>query len=83
MLKKRNRSRPAGSFEERLDKFAREARAVARRLPPGRERESLLKKARQTENVRDVSAMLSMHPLRPRGEVTYTSGDRPDDRGQV
>lgn len=59
MTKKRNRTRPMGSFEARLQKFADDARIAARLLPPGREREILLKKARQTENVMDVSALLT------------------------
>ena len=43
MSKKRNRSRPAGSFEDRLQKFADEARSAARRMPPGRERDILMR----------------------------------------
>ena len=58
MTKKRNRSRPAGSFEARLQKFADDARSAARRMPPGRERDILMKKAIQTENVMGVAAML-------------------------
>lgn len=58
MTKKRNRSRPAGSFEARLQKFADDARDAARRMPPGRERDILMKKAIQTENVMGVAAML-------------------------
>lgn len=69
MKKKRNRSRPSEPFEVRLRKFAREARAAARRLPLGRERDALMKKARQTENVLDVSAML-----------TVRRGDAADER---
>jgi hypothetical protein len=57
--KKRNRSRPLGSFEDRLQKFADDARIAARKMPPGRERETLMKKARQTENVMDVSDWLA------------------------
>jgi hypothetical protein len=59
LQRKRNRSRPADSFEVRLQNFARDARAAARQVPPGRERDALLKKARQTENVLEVSAMLA------------------------
>ena len=59
MQRKRNRSRPAETFEDRLQKFAREARAAARQMPAGRERDALLRKARQTENVLEVSAMLA------------------------
>lgn len=58
MTKKRNRSRPAGSFEARLLRFADQARSAARQMPPGRERDILMKKAVQTENVMDVAAML-------------------------
>ena len=58
MTKKRNRSRPVGSFEARLQKFADEARVAARQMPPGREREILMRKAIQTENVMGVAAML-------------------------
>ncbi|WP_225115820.1 hypothetical protein [Bradyrhizobium sp. BRP22] len=43
-----------------MQKFARDARAAARRLPLGRERDALMKKAKQTENVLDVSAMLTI-----------------------
>src|SRR5579871_407548 len=35
MIKKRNRKRPPLSFQERLSKFAQDARAAARILPPG------------------------------------------------
>ncbi|GIQ71567.1 hypothetical protein [Bradyrhizobium sp. RD5-C2] len=58
--KKRNRARPAGSFEDRLQKFAEDARLAARKLPPGRERETLMKKARQTEAVVKVSECLTL-----------------------
>jgi hypothetical protein len=59
MQKKRNRSRPAESFEVRLQNFARDARAAAREMAPGRERDALIKKARQTENVLEVNEMLT------------------------
>ena len=58
--KKRNRARPPGSFEDRLGKFAEGARIAARKLPPGREREALMKKARQTETVMEVSEWLTL-----------------------
>lgn len=58
--KKRNRARPAGSFEDRLQKFAEDARLAARKLPPGRQRETLMKKARQTEAVVEVSECLTL-----------------------
>jgi hypothetical protein len=60
MTKKRNRSRPAGSFESRLQKFADDARRAARAMHPGAERDSLLQKALQTERAMDVTAMLKL-----------------------
>ncbi|MGY4157044.1 hypothetical protein ACVINW_002886 [Bradyrhizobium sp. USDA 4461] len=57
---KRNRSRPPGSFEDRLQKFAEDSRIAARKLPPGREREALMKKVRQTEATMEVSDSLTL-----------------------
>jgi hypothetical protein len=74
MKKKRNRSRPTESFEVRLQKFARDARAAARRLPLGRERDALMKKARQTENVLDVSAMLTIRHAGTADERRHQGG---------
>lgn len=62
--KKRNRSRPAQSFEARLQKFAQDARTAARRLPPGGERDALLKKAEQTENAMDINGSLALRTSR-------------------
>ncbi|WP_426437703.1 hypothetical protein [Bradyrhizobium genosp. P] len=75
--KRRNRSRPAGSFEERLQKFAEDARSAARKMPPGREREALMKKAKQTEAVIEIGEMLT---LRAPGDAHRESCD---DRGEV
>ncbi|MBR0894268.1 hypothetical protein JQ616_04840 [Bradyrhizobium tropiciagri] len=58
--KKRNRSRPPGSFEDRLQKFAEDSRIAARKLPPGRERDTLMKKARQSEAVMEISESLTL-----------------------
>jgi hypothetical protein len=60
MHKKRNRSRPAESFEVRLQRHADRARATARTLPPGKDRDELMKKAIETENVLNVSELLSL-----------------------
>lgn len=59
--KKRNRSHPADAFEVRLQRFANNARAAADRLPPGGERDALIKKAEQTENALDLCGSLAMH----------------------
>ena len=58
MSKRRNRTRPAGSLEERLQKFAADQREAASRLPPGAQRDDLLKKARQSETAISDNAML-------------------------
>jgi hypothetical protein len=81
MKKKRNRSRPTEPFEVRLQKFARDARAAARRLPLGRERDALMKKARQTENVLDVSAMLTVRHVDAVHGRRVREGQ--NDRGQI
>lgn len=63
--KKRNRSRPAEPFALRLERYADNARAMARRMPPGKERDALMKKAVQVENVLAVTEWLA-----PRGSPT-------------
>ena len=57
--KKRNRSRPVESFEIRLEKYAHNARAKACRMPPGKERDALMKKAVQVDNVLAVNEWLA------------------------
>jgi len=59
MTKKRNRTRPALSLQERLDKFTQEARAAARKLPAGAERHTLLQKARDGEAAAEMERLLS------------------------
>jgi len=59
MTKKRNRSRPHLSFQERLSKFTQEARAAAKKLPPGLERADLLQKARDSEAAAKIDRWLS------------------------
>jgi hypothetical protein len=59
MTRKRNRKRPMLSFQERLNKFAQEARAAAKALPPGAERHELLLKARQGEAAATIERWLS------------------------
>nr|WP_246801322.1 hypothetical protein [Bradyrhizobium genosp. L] len=46
----RRRFKQIQSLEERLAREAMRLRAEARRLPPGAEREKLLRRARQDEN---------------------------------
>ena len=63
MIKKRNRKRPPLSFQERLSKFAQDARAAARMLPPGAERHELMLKARQGEAAATIDRWLSSPEL--------------------
>jgi hypothetical protein len=46
---RRRRSKQSESLQDRLMKFAKDAREKASRLPPGSEREDMLRKARQAD----------------------------------
>ncbi|MET4799609.1 hypothetical protein [Bradyrhizobium sp. LB11.1] len=59
MTKKRNRTPPALSLQERLTKFTQEARAAARKLPAGAERHSQLQKVRDGEAAAEMERWLS------------------------
>lgn len=59
MTKKRNRTRPALTLQERLDKFTQEARAAANNLPPGAERQALLQKVRDGKSAADMERLLA------------------------
>jgi hypothetical protein len=43
----------------RLERYADNARATARRMPPGKERDALMKKAVQVDNVLAVTEWLA------------------------
>lgn len=59
MTKKRNRTRPALSLQDRLTKFTQDARAAAKNLPAGSERRSLMQKARDGEAAAEMERWLS------------------------
>ncbi|MBR1086967.1 hypothetical protein JQ621_05705 [Bradyrhizobium manausense] len=59
MTKKRNRTRPALSLQDRLNKFAQDARAAARNAPDGAERQALLQKVRDGETAAEMERLLS------------------------
>lgn len=59
MTKKRNRTRPALSLQERLSRFTEQARAAAMNLPAGAERHALLQKVRDGEAAADMERLLS------------------------
>jgi hypothetical protein len=63
MSKKRNRNRPLSSLQERLTKFAQDARTAARNLPAGAERLELLQKARDGEAAAKIDRWLSSSSL--------------------
>jgi hypothetical protein len=63
MTKKRNRKRPQLSLQERLAKFAGDARAAAKHLPDGAERHDLLQKARDGEAAARIDRWLSAQSL--------------------
>jgi len=64
-MQQRHGSKQALSFEERLALEAQRLREQAREMPPGLERDHLLRKARQTETASQVNEWLSSPGLRP------------------
>ncbi len=68
MTRKRPRVKHSLSFHERVARMADIALQRAHHLPPGQERDALLRKARQAENVLQLDQMLSQPargPSRP------------------
>ncbi|SFI87380.1 hypothetical protein [Bradyrhizobium sp. Gha] len=63
MTKKRNRTRPALSLQERLTRFTEDARAAAENLPAGTERHTLLQKVRDGEAAVEMERLLSQPGL--------------------
>ena len=63
MKKKRNRTRPALSLQERLKQIAFRAREKAEALPPGRERDRLIRAAASTESAATIERWLSSREL--------------------
>lgn len=65
MVIKRRRVKHETSFEARLLKHAQDAREAARRLPPGKKRETLLRQARASETAVQIDRWISSPGLRP------------------
>ncbi|MGQ0683770.1 hypothetical protein [Bradyrhizobium sp.] len=61
----RRRFEQATSTEERLVQEAEHAKAEAETLPPGAERDLLLKKARQTKTAAHIDKWVDSPGLRP------------------
>ncbi len=62
---RRKRVKHALTFEERLLSAAREAREKARKLPPGKERETLLRSARDSETAAKINRWITSPGLKP------------------
>ncbi|WP_298241017.1 hypothetical protein [uncultured Bradyrhizobium sp.] len=65
MTARRNRKKQTQSLQERLAAFAERARERALSLPPGQERELLLRRAKQNEVTSNLTDWLSA-PVSPR-----------------
>ena len=64
MKQTRNRKRPALSFQDRLNRFATQAREAASRLPPGEDRDRLTQQALENETAAKIDKWLSSPGLR-------------------
>lgn len=64
MVVKRNRRKQTATFDERLQRAARDAREAARDLPPGPQRDALLKRASQAETASRINEWLASPGLR-------------------
>jgi hypothetical protein len=67
MKQQRRRVKQILPLEERLNLEAQELKQRARKLPPGPEREALLRKARQDEAAANLSEWLTAPELRSPG----------------
>lgn len=70
MTAKRSRRKQTQSLQERLAAFAENARERASSLPPGREREMLLQRAKQNEVTSNLTDWLSVPVVPKRGPST-------------
>ena len=61
----RRRFKQTVTLEERLSAFAKEARERAMELPPGFERDDLLRRARQANTAMNVQEWVSSPGLQP------------------
>jgi hypothetical protein len=69
-MMQRRRIKQLVSLEKRLSEEAKRLREAAKSLPPGAEREALLRKARQCETGSHVSEWLSSPGLQPPKHLT-------------
>lgn len=59
MIKRRNRTRPNLPLYERLKRFAEGARVQAEDLPPGKERDRVVRKASASDTAAAIERWLS------------------------
>ena len=64
-MAERRRSKYTTSFEEQLATEAQRLKEHAKQLPPGKEREMLLRKARQTDVAAHINEWLTSPGLQP------------------
>jgi hypothetical protein len=64
MKRTRNRKRPTTSFQDRLMRFAAQAREAASQLPPGADRDQLAQRALENETAAKIDRWLSSPGLR-------------------
>ena len=64
-MTQRRRIKHAISFEERLAKEAKHLNEQAKELPPGKDRELLLRKARQANTAAHITEWLNSPGLQP------------------
>ncbi|WP_050420982.1 hypothetical protein [Bradyrhizobium tropiciagri] len=58
-MKKRRRFKQTETLQERLRKFAADSREQASQMPPGAERDQLVKKARQADTAAHLGEWMS------------------------
>jgi hypothetical protein len=66
---KRRRFKQSISFQDRLATFAQEARDGAAKLPPGIERDDMLRKARQADTAAHLEDWVNSSGLQPPKEA--------------
>lgn len=64
-MQQRRRCEQDKTLSERLNEEAKRARAEAEQLPPGKEREGLLKEARQADTAAHINDWANSPGLRP------------------
>jgi len=65
VFKQRRRFKQSESLQDRLMKFAREAREKASRVPPGPEQDNMLRKARQANTAFHLDEWINSLELQP------------------